>query len=248
MNRVTQNFVLLLIGGAVLKIALDDTYLRYVKPGLHPYLIVSGAALTLLALVVIGRDIRTGWAAADSDHHPGRSPWLLLAPITALLIVVPPALGAGSVQSGSTAQASVGAPAGTDDGKFPFGPLPAGEAPTIRMYDLIDRASYDSSGELDRREITVIGFIVRTENDGAPRPDGTRAGVDLARLVITCCVADAQLLRVHLTGLDDPPPDDTWVSVRGKVEPDSARLETQMTPTFHVTEWHPVRTPARVYG
>ncbi|WP_438943963.1 TIGR03943 family putative permease subunit [Nocardia blacklockiae] len=246
---MTQNFVLLLIGGAVTKIALDDTYLRYVKPGLQPYLIASGVALTLLALVAIGRDIRTGWAAADSDHqHTGRPQWLLLAPIAALLIVVPPALGAGSVQSGSTAQASVGTPASTDDGKFPFGPLPAGDAPTLRMYDLIDRASYDSSGELDRREITVLGFIVRTENDGAPRTDGTSGGVDLGRLVITCCVADAQLLRVHLAGVIDPPPDDTWVSVRGKVEPNSARPETQMTPTLHVTEMHPVATPARVYG
>ncbi|WP_280265933.1 TIGR03943 family putative permease subunit [Nocardia wallacei] len=248
MNRVTQNFVLLLIGGAVLKIALDDTYLRYVKPGLQPYLIVSGAALTLLALLTIGRDIRRGWAAADSDHGHGRAEWLLLAPITALLIVVPPALGAGSVQSGTTVQATVGTPADGGDGKFAFPPLPVGDAPTLRMYELIDRASYDSSGALDHRDITVIGFIVRTDHDGAPRTDGTRTGVDLARLVITCCVADAQLLRVHLAGTFDPPPDDTWVSVRGRVEPNSARVETQMTPTLQVTELRPIPTPARVYG
>ncbi|RDI50910.1 TIGR03943 family putative permease subunit [Nocardia mexicana] len=248
MNRVAQNFVLLLIGGAVLKITLDGTYLRYVKPGLQPYLIVSGVALTLLALLTIGRDIRRGWATADSDHHPDRAQWLLLAPITALLIVVPPALGAGSVQSGTAVQASVGTPAETGDGKFAFPPLPVGDAPTIRMYELIDRASYDSSGALDRRDITVLGFVVRTENDGAPRTDGTRTGVDLARLVITCCVADAQLLRVHLSGAFDPPPDDTWVSVRGRVEPNSARTETQMTPTLQVTELHPIPTPARVYG
>jgi uncharacterized repeat protein (TIGR03943 family) len=249
MNRVAQNFVLLLVGGAVLKITLNDTYLRYVKPGLYPYLIASGVTLLLLALVAITRDIRKGWAAADSDHHhPGRPQWLLLAPIAALLIVVPPALGATAVQSGTTVQAGIGKPAGTDDGKFDFPPLPPGDAPIIRMYDLLDRAAYDSSGELDRREITVIGFIVHTAADGAPRSDGTRAGIDLARVVITCCVADAQTMRIHLGGNFTPPSDDTWVSVRGKVQPNSATPETEMTPTVTVSEMQVVPTPARVYG
>ncbi|MBF6061021.1 TIGR03943 family protein [Nocardia terpenica] len=249
MNRVAQNFVLLLIGGAVLKIAVDGTFLRYVKPGLQPYLIASGVVLLALTLVAIGRDIRRGWAAADSDHHPGRPQWLLLAPIAALLIIVPPALGATSVQSGTTARASVAKPATAgDDGTFAFPPLPEGPAPTIRMYDLLDRAAYDSSGELDHRAVTVVGFIVHTDNDGSPRTDGTRSGVDLARVVITCCVADAQTMRIHLSALADPPPDDTWVSVSGKVEPGSARPDTEMTPTLDVTEMHVVPTPARVYG
>jgi uncharacterized repeat protein (TIGR03943 family) len=336
MNRVAQNFVLLLIGIAVVKIAADGTYLRYVKPALGPFLLVSGAILVLLALVSLARDLRRMYAAttgsgsgpgAAADHlaaehvpstgageraateptpdtapewpaaehipsvspkrtaaeqvsrtgtelvaaghvppHPGsrahpapldtddehrhsdRPHWLLLAPIAALLIVVPPALGAGSVQSGTTAQASIGKPAATDDGKFDFGPLPSGPAPTVRMYDLIDRASYDSSGELDRRDITVIGFIVRTAADGAPRTDGSHGGVDLARLVITCCVADAQTMRIHLAGDFPPPADDTWVSVRGRIQPDSAIPQTQMTPTLTVTDLHTVPTPARVYG
>ncbi|MFF0488303.1 TIGR03943 family putative permease subunit [Nocardia sp. NPDC004068] len=231
MNRAAQNLVLLLLGGAVLDIALDGTYLRYVKPGLQPYLILSGVVLLALAAVAIVRDIRKGWAATDSEH-PGRAQWLLLAPIAALLVIVPPALGATSVRSGTTAQAAV------DSGdKFAFPPLPSGPAPTVRMADLLDRAAYDSSGELDRREITVVGFIVHTET-----------GVDLARVVITCCVADAQTMSVHLGGDFDSPPDDTWVSVRGKAVPDSARPETNMTPTLDVLELRTVPAPARVYG
>ncbi|WP_216903343.1 TIGR03943 family putative permease subunit, partial [Nocardia alni] len=238
MSRAAQNFVLLLIGAAVLKISLDGTFLRYVKPGLQPYLIVSGSALLLLAVVAIVGDIRSEKSHEDDHHHPGRPQWLLLAPITALLIIVPPALGATSVESGATAQASIAEPAqaaASDNGKFPFAALPPGDAPLIRMYDLIDRASYDSSGELDRRSITVQGFVIRTDEDGSPRPDGSHDGLDLARVVITCCVADAQTLRIHLAGPMPALPDDSWVSVQGKVVPDSATQADNMTPTLSVT-------------
>ncbi len=250
MSRAAQNFVLLLIGAAVLKISLDGTFLRYVKPGLQPYLIVSGSALLLLAVVAIVTDIR-GEKSHDDHHHPGRPQWLLLAPITALLIIVPPALGATSVESGATARASIAEPAqaaASADGKFPFAALPPGDAPLIRMYDLIDRASYDSSGELDHRPITVQGFVIRTDEDGSPRLDGTHDGVDLARVVITCCVADAETLRIHLAGPMPPLPDDSWVSVQGKVVPNSATQSDNMTPTLSVTELHTIPAPARVYG
>jgi len=50
-TRDVQSALLVLIGGAVLRISLDDTYLRYVKEGLRPFLIVAGACLLLLGLV-----------------------------------------------------------------------------------------------------------------------------------------------------------------------------------------------------
>lgn len=243
MSRAAQNFALLLIGAAVLKISLDGTFLRYVRPGLHPYLVLSGVVLLLLAAVAIVRDIR---GRAEPEHHPGRPQWLLLAPILTLLIIVPPVLGASSVRSGATAQAGVAGPA--SGGKVRFPPLPAGPAPILRMYDLVDRAAYDSSGELDRRQITVQGFVIRTDEDGSPRTDGTHTGFDLARVVITCCVADAQTLRIHLDGPVTPLPDDTWVSVRGKVVPHSATADDNMTPTLTVTRMQTIPTPARVYG
>lgn len=45
MKRETQNLLLLLIGGAVLWIALDGSYPRYVKPSLYPFLLFSGVVL-----------------------------------------------------------------------------------------------------------------------------------------------------------------------------------------------------------
>ncbi|RJO75082.1 TIGR03943 family protein [Nocardia panacis] len=248
MNRVTQNLLLLLIGGATLKITLDGTYLRYVKPGLYPYLLISGVVVLALAAVAIGRDIRRG--RAQPQHDRGTPQWLLLAPVAGLLLIVPPALGAAAVQSGTTPQAgSIGAGTGIKTPhKITFGALPPGDAPTMRMYDLIDRASYDNSGELDRREITVVGFLVRTDDGGDIRTDGSQQGWDLARVVITCCVADAQTLRIHLNGDLGRPEDGAWISVRGKVVHDSARPENYMTPTLTVTELHPVQAPSQSYG
>ena len=46
MNKQAQAVIMLLFGGAVLKASLSDLYLRYVKEGLQPFLVVSdfGAA------------------------------------------------------------------------------------------------------------------------------------------------------------------------------------------------------------
>ena len=52
MRRETQNLLLLLLGGALLKIALGGTYVRYVKPGLYGWLVATGAVMVALGLRV----------------------------------------------------------------------------------------------------------------------------------------------------------------------------------------------------
>ncbi|HEY0499884.1 MAG TPA: TIGR03943 family protein, partial [Kutzneria sp.] len=66
MRRETQNILLVLLGGALLKIALNGTYLNYVKPALQPWLIVSGAIMVLLAGVAITTDILKARRAAPA--------------------------------------------------------------------------------------------------------------------------------------------------------------------------------------
>ena len=48
-------------------------------------------------------------------------------------------------------------------------------------------------------------------------------GVDLGRIVIICCAADAQLARIHLRGAAAAQaaglPDNTWLRVEGEVIP-----------------------------
>ncbi len=50
MNREVQGVLLILIGAATLRISLGDTYLRYVKENMQPYLIASGIILLILGI------------------------------------------------------------------------------------------------------------------------------------------------------------------------------------------------------
>ncbi|MFZ1853477.1 MAG: hypothetical protein WAU06_01015, partial [Candidatus Nanopelagicales bacterium] len=74
MNREVQAIVLILLGGSTLRISIGDTYLRYVKAGMRPYLLVSGAILLMLgvwAMVDIVRSHRLEAAASPVHAHAG---------------------------------------------------------------------------------------------------------------------------------------------------------------------------------
>ncbi|AYF72863.1 TIGR03943 family protein [Nocardia yunnanensis] len=243
MNRETQNLLLVLIGGAVLWTALDGNYQRYVKPGLFPFLIASGIGFVLLGGIAIVRDLRRGPEPDEHHHGSGRAQWALLAPATALLLIPPPALGAAAVTTSSPIQVAPTAAGQPELEAFP--PLPNDPAPTVSLYDLVQRALFDSTHSLDGREVTITGFLVGMGADGQPRqPGGT---VDLARMLITCCVADARYIYVHLSGRTEPFDDDSWLEVRGTVDPGSATRDHGKAPTFRVTDYHRIPAPARTY-
>lgn len=245
MRRETQNVLLVLLGGAVIKIALNGQYLRYVKPALQPWLIVAGVATVLLAVVGIARDIQAASARAHGarrgpDQHDGhghdhgtRSPWLLLLPVLAIFLIAPPALGADKVARSGDRSAI-----GPEQSDATFRRLPEGDAPLLSIGEAVTRAVWDHSGTLDGRQIRLVGFVVR-------RPDGS---ADLARLVISCCAADAAPVKVRLagdglTGYES----DTWLEARGEVLPKSATEENGYVPTFTVTSVHEVPVPADPY-
>lgn len=242
MSRATQNALLLLLGLATGLIALKGTYLHYVRPLLLPWLIVASVVLIVLAIVALVRDLRgVGGAAGercDGDRHSDGGGhrhrpwvvWMLLVPVAVLAFVVPPPLGA----RGATPQvAAANAPH-----RRPFPPLPAERAPVVSLPDVMMRAATDSAGTLDNRLITVVGFTI---NDGG--------AVDLGRVVIICCAADAQLARVRLTGPGlTPYPDNTWLQVEGKVVPGSSTPQTSFVPTMTVSAVTKVDKPANTYA
>ena len=243
MRRDTQNVLLVLLGGALIKISATDLYLRFVKPGNKWYLLTAGAVILLLAAVSLVRDAWQARSSArqlgppGSDHNHGHkhgephSPWLLMLPVLAIFLVAPPALGADSVQR-SSAGNSVTTTASTSDD---FPPLPQGGAPELRLSDFVARAVWDRSGSLAGRDVTLTGFVVH--RDGA---------AELARLVITCCAADARPMVVRLTGAPDLP-SGSWLRLRARLLPGSATAADGYRPSVQVLGAEPIPEPAEAY-
>ncbi len=234
MSRSTQSLVLLLVGLSAAVMLIKGTYLNYVKPGLLPWLIIAAAVLVVLGAVALVRDVRHG-AVGDphehGHHHQSWLGWLLLIPIAMVAFVVPPPLDA----RGAT-PAAVSAPQ-----RRPFPPLPGGDAPTLSLPEVVMRAAADSTNSLAGRTITLTGFTLR-------RPDG----VDLGRVVIVCCAADAQLARVHLTGpaaaAAARQPEDTWLRIEGQIVPGSSHAEDGFIPTMTVANIAAIDKPANTYA
>jgi uncharacterized repeat protein (TIGR03943 family) len=233
-RRDTQHVLLVLLGGALLRIAADDTYLRYVRPSHRWLLIAAGAVIVVLAIVALVRD-RAGEPVAHEhgDHEQGaterHTPWLLLAPVLVIALVAPPALGADAVSRAGPRNTVVRE-------ADVFGPLPPGDPAELSVAEFVRRAIWDTTGSLHGREVVLTGFAVRHGAD-----------TELARLTILCCAADARPNRVRLAGdVGDPAPD-TWLRVRGVLQEGSATAATGHVPTVTVTAATVVPAPPDPY-
>jgi uncharacterized repeat protein (TIGR03943 family) len=236
-KRETQNLILLSLGIAVGLMSIRGTYLNFVKSSLLPWLLMSALGLVTLATISIVRDVRRGGSHVDDAHvddahgHHGGMVWLLLVPVVLVVFVVPPPIQGSSTPQVSTNQTS----------KRHFPPLPAERAPTVAVPEVMMRAATDEDGTLDNRLITVIGFTMRSS-----------AGTDLARVVIICCAADAQLARIHLAGpavaAADSYPEDTWLRVEGTVVQGSSTASSGFVPTMSITTATKIEQPANTYS
>jgi uncharacterized repeat protein (TIGR03943 family) len=220
-RRDTQHVLLVLLGGALLRIAADDTYLRYVRPSHRWLLLAAGAVIVALALVGLVRDR----AGTPAHEHGGHAPWLLLAPVLVIALVAPPALGADAVTRAGAGNAAVQV-------SDVFGPLPA----ELSVAEFVERAVWDDSGSLDGHEVTLTGFVVRRG-----------AAVELARLTIACCAADARPNRVRLVGDGGDPAPDTWLQVRGVLQPGSATAANGRVPALTVSSARTIPPPPDPY-
>lgn len=248
MKRETQNILLVLLGGALLKIALNGTYLRYVKPGQQAWLIAAGAIMVIIAFVSITRDIITArrpqpvggevhdHGDAHGDHHHGgfqsHSTWLLILPVLAVFLA-PPALGEDAVNraAGRTP------PPPSSSSEFSFPALPAGDVIDQRVMDFVERAAWDKSGSLDDRNVRLTGFIVHNENS-----------TYIARLAIGCCAADAYPVKVKLDGPGlDTLVSDTWVQAVVRYQPGSSTKESRHVPTVTLQDIRSIPEPQDPY-
>lgn len=238
MSRETENVLVLLVGLAIAMISIAGSYTRYVKPSLLPWLAVAAVVLIGLALSCIMRDVRGGVRQqhgddAQSHRHHSNAAWLLVAPISILIFVVPPALSGRAAPPAAVAVS-------TDVLRHPFPPLPAEPAPVVPLPEVLQRIANDSAGTLNGRTITIRGFIMKENNR-----------TDLARIVIICCAADAQLARIHLEGPAAPAgavySENTWIQVQGQVIPGPPDSTGRAIASLAVSNVRRIDPPANTY-
>ena len=85
------------IGLLLVRLAAQGTYRSYVRPGMGPWIAVAGVLLTLLGIIVLWRHRRGDDDHSDHEHGGEQVAWLLLAPVLALLLIAPGALGSYSL-------------------------------------------------------------------------------------------------------------------------------------------------------
>ena len=213
-------------------------------------------------------------AAGDAhghDHSTSKAPWLILVPVLVLLLVAPPALGAdavarnassqglagydvvlarGTIRAARTAGAAAGAvtssttaagrpPTPADRGGTMHFPALEGTNPSVTIKDFVLRALYDADNSVQDTPVTVTGFI-------APAGEGYTDGYTIARMVISCCAADANPMQLHVAG-DPPFPDNTWVDAVVTVVADTATLDNGYVPTVTLTTATTVGQPDDPY-
>jgi putative membrane protein len=233
-NRQAQAVVLLLVGGAILRASFTDLYLRYVKEGLRPFLIAAGVVLVAAAVATLWYELRPRRTAGDAhDDHGHREPrvaWLMILPVLALLLVAPPALGSYAAGRSGTALQEVS--------DFPA--LPDGDPAAITLLDYATRAVYDDGRSLGDRRVKISGFVL-IGADGSPY---------LARMVLSCCAADARPVKVGLTG--DVPADltaDSWLEVVGTYTDKTTtdQVNDGVIPYIDVSQAKPIPAPHNQY-
>ncbi|MGW3423342.1 TIGR03943 family putative permease subunit [Streptomyces phaeochromogenes] len=164
-------------------------------------------------------------------HREPRISWLLVLPLLALILVAPPALGSYSAMRTGTA---------LQKQPWGFADLPAGGTVRLNLVDYAGRAAYDHGRSLDHRHIKIAGLLA-LDRDGTPY---------LVRMALSCCAADAQPVKIGLTGRIPPVlRPDTWLEATGTYTAKQTKdpLNDGIIPFLHVTELKPVKAPRDPY-
>ncbi|WP_406327800.1 TIGR03943 family putative permease subunit [Streptomyces sp. NBC_00203] len=163
-------------------------------------------------------------------HREPRISWLLILPLLALILVAPPALGSYSaMRTGTALQAPFGYPA-----------LPAGDPIPLGLVDYAGRAAYDHGRSLGDRRIKITGFVA-LDRSGTPY---------LVRMALNCCAADAQPVKIGLSGRIPPVlQPDTWLEVTGTYTSKRTKdpVNGGIIPFLKVSQARPVPTPRDPY-
>jgi uncharacterized repeat protein (TIGR03943 family) len=244
-RRELHALVLALLGGTLLKLAITGDFARYVRVGVRPYLILASVVVLVVAGITLWQAVARRTVPAlpreddGPDHHghahsSGRFDvaWLLLLPMLVLLLIAPPALGSFSASRSGTALGAA------QTSHLP--PLPDGDPVRLSVLDYASRAVFDRGRSLTGRQVTLSGFVLA----------GTGGTWYLTRMVITCCAADAQPVKVGLTGAVPAGLNaNDWIRVTGTYLPrqDKDPVNGEAIPYLTVTSTATIPAPAQQY-
>jgi uncharacterized repeat protein (TIGR03943 family) len=241
MTREVQAVILVLVGSAIIRITIDDTFLNYVKEGMRPWLLLTGGALIVMGVLAIVDVFRRERSVnvdqdvpndhEDHSHHGPRSAWLLLLPVLAIFLVAPPALGSFAAARDLTNSSPSAAVAP---------PLPPGDPVEVYVSDYVNRAVWDFGKTLAGRTVEITGFVV-------PNPEG---GWWLTRMSLACCAADAFAGKIQIVdppeGWEDPPAD-TWTVVTGEWVPGGGTNSDTAIPLLSAENIVQIEQPVNPY-
>jgi uncharacterized repeat protein (TIGR03943 family) len=213
-NEEVGSATVLLVGALLVRLYAGGVYARYVRVGMGPWLLVAGILLALLGLAGVVRallrpqgtstvdvhgDGRDGVHEHGDHEHGERVGWLLLAPVVALLMVAPPALGSFGVDRSTVVAVS--------SGGRTFASLPADATVPMTLLEFDERAADHDGASFGSAQVRLTGFVADT---------GDGSGFRLARYQIACCAADAVAAIARVVGVTgDPPARDSWVIATG---------------------------------
>jgi uncharacterized repeat protein (TIGR03943 family) len=220
----------LLMAAVILRIAVSGEYLRYVQSQMRIPLLISGVLLATVALAdlsgLLRRRTTVGHQHHDHQHHDVRghssdhhdehndhehSPrvsLLLIAPVLALLVVVPPPLGLWGSQRSQNRPSP-----GLEWAKIETEPGKPAEMP---LLDYVGRALAPGSETIKGVEVKLTGFVADD-----PKSPLTPGAFTISRFAIACCAADGLASTVKVVGADVPRSTETdlqWVEVVGTFE------------------------------
>ncbi|MFD1934826.1 TIGR03943 family putative permease subunit [Nonomuraea mangrovi] len=227
---MSQNLVLMLLGGALLRIsAFSTTYVNYVKPGFRPFLIAAG--VVIFAIGVLGLIRRA--ASGEHHHHGPKVAWLLCLPVFAVFLVAPPALGSFA------AARSDAPPPPAPQVLDAYAPLEGDRPAEMPMSEFIGRVFSDSNQTLKDKRVKLTGFVTPARKKGQWY---------VTRMQLACCAADAYALKVIVRDVPPPKPD-TWVQVTGTWVP--TEIDENATGVIYAelaaSDVEPVEAPSEPY-
>ena len=273
MTRDVGAVLLVLVGGAVLRISVGDVYLRYVKDTLRPWLLVSGGILVLLGLLTL-LDV---WRAARADQRvtaegadgAGEPPAVVVDPVELSDPTDHDGVGCDGDDHDGHDHAGHGAPRAAWLLLLPVlaiflvAPPALGAFSAERETAVVTAPAVDSDvpplppgdpvavllSDYASRAVwddgrSLAGRTIELTGFASKAPDG---GWYLTRLSLTCCAADAVATKITVKDAPYAPPRNTWVTVTGEWVPGGGTQSETAIPWIRATTMAEVPAPKNPY-